>query len=280
MAGVNRGNTFIESYGTTSPASGEAPTDINDGQPMDGLATVQCVVSAPYGETLSSAGGLLAYVCDAVPLSGNGDAVAASPAVVRLAYEGLTGGFVVGDTVTGDTSGATGVVFDDVPDSTNGTLYLSGAVGTFESGEGISGAQSGSAFVSGPTTLAVLIGTAAQPFETGQRLTGRTSRATARVVDVTDGELEIDFLDGDFAEGEVLTGLAQPRWTRCPSLDIPIPPGQSPMRDISLPPVSLAAPRKGRVKWVPVDVTFSGGETGVTVHQFGQTYLGLYDAGK
>ncbi len=53
-----------------------------------------------------------------------------------LSYTGSGAGFSVGDTVTGATSGATGVVVDN--DTANGDLTIKDIVGTFEDSENVS----------------------------------------------------------------------------------------------------------------------------------------------
>jgi hypothetical protein len=68
----------------------------------------------------------------------------AASAIVKISYNALTEAFVVGRTVTGGTSNATGVVAGVVPTSaTAGTLKLSGVTGTFQTAETLTGASSG-----------------------------------------------------------------------------------------------------------------------------------------
>jgi hypothetical protein len=55
----------------------------------------------------------------------------------RLAYENGPSGFEVGDTVTGETSGASGVVQRTEALGDSGTLFLSGVSGTFQDGENL-----------------------------------------------------------------------------------------------------------------------------------------------
>lgn len=65
MPGNNYGSVYVETYGTTSPATGSAPTtDATDGQPLNGLYAVTPVVSAESGVALSGGGSLLAYLYD------------------------------------------------------------------------------------------------------------------------------------------------------------------------------------------------------------------------
>lgn len=50
-----------ETFGTTSPVTGSAPSADTDGLPTDGLALVTVFCSVASGVTLSGAGSLLAY---------------------------------------------------------------------------------------------------------------------------------------------------------------------------------------------------------------------------
>ncbi len=76
MAGKNKGSTFVATYGTSSPIVAAAPTDITDGQPLDGLSAVRCVISAAPGVTLAGAGNLIAYLLDPAVLTADGAAQA------------------------------------------------------------------------------------------------------------------------------------------------------------------------------------------------------------
>lgn len=64
-----------------------------------------------------------------------------------LPYDGQTGNFTVGLTVTGGTSGATGVIIADTDAGATGTLELSNIVGQFQDGETITDTSTGSATV-------------------------------------------------------------------------------------------------------------------------------------
>jgi len=88
---------------------------------------------------------------------------AALPLGESLAFTGGTDAFVEGDTVTGGTSGATGVLSAAGVTSgaftggdAAGTLYLTSATGTFQSGETISGSQGGSATAAGAQAATAL----------------------------------------------------------------------------------------------------------------------------
>ena len=65
MAGTETGSVYTETYGTTSPVSGSAPTVVTDGQALDGLYAITVVLSVGSGVTLSGAGSLLCYCYDA-----------------------------------------------------------------------------------------------------------------------------------------------------------------------------------------------------------------------
>ncbi|MFC1654032.1 hypothetical protein ACFL1M_04260, partial [Patescibacteria group bacterium] len=56
---------------------------------------------------------------------------------IRLSYESQTANFAEGNTLTGGTSGATGVIVSDHDDGTSGALVLKEVVGTFEDAETI-----------------------------------------------------------------------------------------------------------------------------------------------
>lgn len=67
----------------------------------------------------------------------------------KLSYDGQTGNFTVGDTLTGGTSGATGTIAFDNDGGTTGALYLTGVSGTFADNETITDATTGSATANG-----------------------------------------------------------------------------------------------------------------------------------
>lgn len=68
----------------------------------------------------------------------------------NLAYDGQTGNFTVGLTITGGTSGATGVIVSDTDAGSTGTLVLSGITGVFVDNEIITDTSTGSATVNRP----------------------------------------------------------------------------------------------------------------------------------
>jgi hypothetical protein len=64
MATANRGMTATETFGTTSPVTGTAPTAVDgtDGMPVQDCDSVCLTVSAPPGQTFSGAGTFDCYV--------------------------------------------------------------------------------------------------------------------------------------------------------------------------------------------------------------------------
>lgn len=72
------------------------------------------------------------------------------PSANSLTYTSQTGNFTVGLTVTGATSGATGVISSQVDSGTTGTLSFSTVTGVFVAGELITDTSTGSATVSTP----------------------------------------------------------------------------------------------------------------------------------
>ena len=67
----------------------------------------------------------------------------------KLDYDGQTVNFTLGETVTGGTSGATGIVDIDDDSGTAGTLVLSSVTGTFQNDEALTGSSTGVAVVNG-----------------------------------------------------------------------------------------------------------------------------------
>lgn len=66
MATTNKGHTATETFGTTSPVTGSAPTAVDgtDGQPIQDLDSVTLAVVCPSGQTFSGAGSFDAYLLD------------------------------------------------------------------------------------------------------------------------------------------------------------------------------------------------------------------------
>lgn len=68
MAATQLGfNTTSETFGTTSPVSGDAPTsDLEDGLSLNELSGVCVVLRCPAGQTLSGAGSMACYLLDSL----------------------------------------------------------------------------------------------------------------------------------------------------------------------------------------------------------------------
>jgi hypothetical protein len=68
MATLNSGQTATETFGTTSPVTGAAPTAVDgtDGQPVQDFCAITVVAQVASGQTLSGAGTLQCYVFDPV----------------------------------------------------------------------------------------------------------------------------------------------------------------------------------------------------------------------
>lgn len=73
--------------------------------------------------------------------------------LVRLEYDSVGSGFTVGLTVTGATSGATGVVERIIDNVLFGTLYLRGGSGDFQNNETITDSGSGAALANGASVV-------------------------------------------------------------------------------------------------------------------------------
>lgn len=65
MASSYKNTTAYETFGTTSPVTGSAPTLATDGQPLADLTGITVIVDSAATRTLSGAGTLDCYVYDA-----------------------------------------------------------------------------------------------------------------------------------------------------------------------------------------------------------------------
>lgn len=123
--------------GTTSGATGLIEADVDGG--TTGTLTLSGVVGTFVDNeaiTDSSTG--------AAVVNGN---LAGSYSTIR--YDGQTGNFTVGKTVTGTTSKATAKVVLDQDDGAAGTLTITDVVGTFQDNEALTDPGTGAAVVNG-----------------------------------------------------------------------------------------------------------------------------------
>lgn len=113
-----------------------------------------------------------------------------------LLYDTLLGGpYTVGETVTGGTSAATGVVVQD----TGSRLIMDTIVGTFVNNETLTGGtSSATSLADGAVTF--------YDFTEGDEITGGTSGATATVFGVESGELLLVDIVGTFQNNEIIEG--------------------------------------------------------------------------
>jgi hypothetical protein len=273
MAGTTLGGTYSETFGTTSPVTGSAPTSSTDGQALSGLSAITLVVSAAAGTTLSGAGSMLAYMLDGGVLSPNGIAQANGDSGVIttafLAYDAQSGNFTVGQVVTGGTSAATGTISADTDAGATGVLTLTGVVGVFADNEAITDPLTGAATVNGVAYKTLAYDNQSVAFEIGQVVTGGTSAAVGAISALTSSVLTfpLSTVTGVFVDDEALLGTSQPRWLPLPSANFNV---TATGRDQAFDPVLVETPRRGsRIKWVPSAVTFSSGSGGVRVSQLG-----------
>ena len=112
--------------------------------------------------------------------------ITATPPVLadaQLAYYGEAGLFANGDTVTGTTSGATGVVARAADNGSGaGTLFFSSTTGVFVAGEVLTGAPSGATAKAASLTYTGETGL----FAVGATVTGSVSHATGVIAAVDD----------------------------------------------------------------------------------------------
>ncbi len=118
--------------------------------------------------------------------------------VQKLNYKLQATNFTIGETITGQISLATGVVYLDVDAGATGTLTLRNVVGIFNPLEQILGSVTGDATTDGaPTTPA---------FTVGETITGQTSGATAVVNTAAFGLLTLTSVTGEFRTSEHILG--------------------------------------------------------------------------
>ena len=119
-----------------------------------------------------------------------------TPSAGFILYDNLAGGpYTVGETVTGGTSAATGVVVED----TGSRLVMDTIVGTFVNNETLTGGTSGATSdADGAVTF--------YDFEEGEEISGATSGATATIFSIESGELLLIDIVGTFQNNEKING--------------------------------------------------------------------------
>lgn len=176
--GKNYGSVYQETFGTTSPVSGSAPTDPTDGQPMDGLSAIQPVVSAAVSVLLSGAGTLQAYILDPslVPQAKALQASASDATTITATGDLLASGYVVGMTLKGSKSGTLGVI-TSIGGGGNTVATCSGGVtGSVMVGEQLNGTDPGRWMRFPDADYTVANTTRDQPFLPFSLLTPRKGR--------------------------------------------------------------------------------------------------------
>jgi Tfp pilus tip-associated adhesin PilY1 len=124
----------------------------NDGVDNDGDSTTdEADEAVTYAIPINQNGST--YLDDVAYYLYANDIVGDAPSTGSLCYDGLTGAFSVGETVTGGTSGATGAVAAVNADagipSTSGCLELDTISGTFQDNEALTSGAGGAATVNG-----------------------------------------------------------------------------------------------------------------------------------
>lgn len=131
-------------FDITSVADPEVPpTPVVTGQTSDYYAYVNFATSGAYFmEAVNGTDPLLLY-------DGTAFYPITDTAIRSLDYDAETGNFTEGLTVTGGTSGATGVIVRVADGGTTGTLYLNNVTGSFQDNETITDTSTGSATADG-----------------------------------------------------------------------------------------------------------------------------------
>lgn len=127
-----------------------------------------------------------------------------------LLYDGQTGNFTVGLTVTGTTSSATGVIVADTDWGTEGVLLLNTISGTFQDNEAITDSSTGAATINGTTGETYLAYDAQTVNLTvGNTLSGATSLVTGTIKGIQDdgatGKLVVWGATGIYTNNELLS---------------------------------------------------------------------------
>jgi len=119
-----------------------------------------------------------------------------------------SGTFIAGDTITGATSGATGL-FSSLTGTTAGALVMTDVTGDFAAAEVINGTGGASGTVTSyhhQSLRTVTYSVTAGVMAAAEVITGSTSAVTATIISYTAGSITILGWTGDFTIGETITG--------------------------------------------------------------------------
>jgi hypothetical protein len=144
-------------YNLTSPADpGVPPTADVTGQTSDYYSHIN--FANPGGHWMLCANG----TDEMLVFDGAAFLPAFGTALYALNFNTQTVNFVVGGTLTGGTSGATGVIVKNIDNGASGTLWIRAVTGTFQNNETITGSLGGSASADGVVSqlLSALTGVA------------------------------------------------------------------------------------------------------------------------
>jgi hypothetical protein len=157
------GNAITTTATGTGFSAGQARlTGGTDGTAQVAAATATCAftASSASGDLTAVIGGFTFIRAHAT--SDAADAAALASLVcepsIRLPYSGQTGNFTAKLTVTGATSGATGVIAKDQDNGTSGWLDVQAVTGTFIAGEAITDSSTGAATIVGTGPIAGVYG--------------------------------------------------------------------------------------------------------------------------
>lgn len=205
MSGVNRGSVFVETFGTTSPVKGDAPSGSDDGQPLDGLAAITVVVTAAPGVELAGGGVCDAYYTDPALTSPDGAAVSISGNVTNVPYDTSTAQFINDRPCYDITSGGS---FHIVRQDGAANLWVDTIVGSIVNNNVLA---MGMADVDGTLSASTFLDYDhnSSNFTVGQVCTGATSGATGTITANVDagatGTLTLSGISGTFLSAEALS---------------------------------------------------------------------------
>jgi hypothetical protein len=116
-----------------------------------------------------------------------------------LAYDGQTGNFTIGSTLTGTTSGHTAVIRADADAGATGTLTLSAPTGIFQNNEDITDAATGAAVANGTATFTGRVYASTVKNRNGSATVGTVAKSDATEAEIlaATNMVVIDFSSAD-----------------------------------------------------------------------------------